>query len=154
LYEPGSPLLEYASHLATTGVDGHEIVQDVIGDLVAHDAIEDLQRYAMRSARRRALNARRHERIYAVAAGEIAALADDAPDILSRLIDAEHNALLHEAINQLPDDMKLVVHLVDFHGLSRNEVAFLLGVEPPRITYLRKRAMQSLRTVLAVQQCA
>jgi RNA polymerase sigma factor (sigma-70 family) len=154
LYKKGSPLFEYASHLAATGVDGHEIVQDVIGDLAARDTIEALERYAMCSARHRALNVHRHERIYTAAVPEIVASIDEPPDPLSQLVDTEGEARLHESVATLPFEMRLVVVLIYFYGFPRNEAAFVLGLQPSRVTYLCKRATQSLRTMLRNQQCA
>lgn len=77
------------------------------------------------------------------------AYADDAPDSLSILADAELREHLIAAISDLPERLQLVVQLYFVEELNLAEIAATLDVSVPRVHQLKAQALERLRSALA-----
>lgn len=70
------------------------------------------------------------------------AFPDDAADLL---IEKERNALLIKAIERLPSQQQQVYHLIKDEGLTRNEVANHLGIQPETVKFHLAQAQKNIR---------
>ena len=68
-----------------------------------------------------------------------------APSPEASVLDAERRHELLTAVNDLPDDQRLVVSLRYFAGLSEEEVAEALGIAPGTVKSRTSRALERLR---------
>jgi len=66
----------------------------------------------------------------------------------SRVLDADRDRLLGEAIGQLPEAMRLVVVLHDLQGLTHEEISGITGDEAAAVRKRYSRALQKLRELL------
>ena len=72
----------------------------------------------------------------------------DEKELEEQIITQEKYLLLNNAIKQLPDDMKVAVHLVYFEGMSYKEAAKVMKKSQKQIDNLLYRAKGSLRKIL------
>jgi RNA polymerase sigma factor for flagellar operon FliA len=77
------------------------------------------------------------------------AYADDAPDSLSILADAELREHLIAAIADLPERLQLVVQLYFVEEFNLAEIAATLDISVPRVHQLKAQALERLRAALA-----
>lgn len=77
------------------------------------------------------------------------AFADQRPDVLSQLADAELREHLTEAIASLPERLQMVIQLYFVEELNLSEIAEVLGVSVPRVHQLKAQALDQLRKALA-----
>lgn len=66
----------------------------------------------------------------------------------SRVIDADRDHLLNDAIDQLPEAMRLVVVLHDMQGLTHEEISGITEDEPAAVRKRYSRALLKLRELL------
>lgn len=64
------------------------------------------------------------------------------------LVREERRALVHRALDRLPDDHRTVIVLRDFDNLDTDEVATLLDISAGAVKTRLHRARQALRTLL------
>ena len=77
------------------------------------------------------------------------AYADQRPDVLNQLADAEMREAVAGAIGALPERLQLVVSLYFVEELNLSEIAEVLGVSIPRVHQLKAQALDQLRKALA-----
>ncbi|MDE2619276.1 MAG: sigma-70 family RNA polymerase sigma factor [Sphingomonadales bacterium] len=77
------------------------------------------------------------------------AFADQRPDVLSQLADAELREQVAGAIAALPERLQLVIQLYFVEELNLSEIAEVLGVSIPRVHQLKAQALENLRKALA-----
>ena len=77
------------------------------------------------------------------------AFADDRPDSLEILADAEVREALAGAIGALPERLQMVVQLYFVEELNLSEIAAVLSVSIPRVHQLKAQALDKLRASLA-----
>jgi RNA polymerase sigma-70 factor (ECF subfamily) len=65
------------------------------------------------------------------------------------LLADEQKRRVNDALNQLSEEMRLVVHLVYFEGLAPEEAANVLKKNRKQVYNLLYRAKTALRTILA-----
>ena len=75
--------------------------------------------------------------------------ADQRPDVLSQLADAEMRGHVTAAIVALPERLQLVVQLYFVEELNLSEIAEVLGVSIPRVHQLKAQALDQLRKGLS-----
>src|SRR5262249_59411062 len=92
--------------------------------------------------RRRSAGRRAHLALRAAAAEPS---GDAAPSPEASFLDVERRDTLLAAVNELPDDQRLVVALRYFAGLSEEEVAETLGVPKGTVKSRTSRALERLR---------
>ena len=72
-------------------------------------------------------------------------IADGRPNPDARLLEAERESAVHQAIQELDDDRRIVVVLRDLHGLSYDEIASALDLDPGTVRSRLHRARMELR---------
>lgn len=77
------------------------------------------------------------------------AFADERPDSLSLLENAEMRGAVATAVGSLPERLQLVVQLYFVEELNLAEIAEVLGVSIPRVHQLKAQALGHLRKALA-----
>ena len=77
---------------------------------------------------------------------EVMANGSAGPD--SKVLDADRDRLLGEAIGKLPEAMRLVVVLHDLQGLTHEEISGIVGDEATAVRKRYSRALQKLRELL------
>ena len=60
----------------------------------------------------------------------------------------ERRRRVHEAMKQLPEDMRIAIHLIYFEELSYEEAAFVMRKKRKQVDNLLYRAKAILRTIL------
>ena len=63
-------------------------------------------------------------------------------------VEADHGRLLAEALDRLPEPMRLVVVLHDLQGLNHEEIAEMIGEAAPAVRKRYSRALVKLRELL------
>ena len=92
--------------------------------------------------RRRSAGRRAHLALRAAAAEPSGGAA---PSPEASVLDSERRTELLAAVNELPEDQRVVVGLRYFAGLSEDEVAETLGIAPGTVKSRTSRALERLR---------
>ena len=129
-----------------------DIAIDAFSDLVVHrhryNFKVQLKTYLFMIGRSRALNyIKRRNRIQMLPLDEAACLADR-QDLEEAVLTDETKRTVNGALEQLPEDMRLAVHLVYFESLSYEETARVMKKSRKQIDNLLYRAKKQLRTIL------
>ena len=130
-----------------------EAAQDVMVELWRRRetvAVDDsLRAYLFRSARNRALNHLRHERVKVRTAPFAAGESVTHPEAPSRLAEEEIDAAVREAVAALPERCREVFELSRGHGLRYAEIAGVLGISVKTVEAQMGKALRVLRERLA-----
>jgi RNA polymerase sigma factor (sigma-70 family) len=134
--------------------DARDAVQDglikAIRALGRYDPTRPLRPWLLRivanEARNRVRSSRRRTALELRIATEPSEDATPSPEAAA--LAAEAGAELLAAVNQLPEDQRLVVGMRYFAGLSENETASALGVRPGTVKSRHSRALQRLRDLV------
>jgi RNA polymerase sigma-70 factor (ECF subfamily) len=78
----------------------------------------------------------------------LAAAASDEPSAAARLERAERDAAVREGIGALPEERRIVLVLRDLEGLTYEEIAEVLGLEPGTVRSRLHRARLDLKAKL------
>ena len=65
-----------------------------------------------------------------------------------QILKNERKQIINEAINRLPEDMRVVVHLIYFEELTYDEAAKILKKNRKQVDNLLYRAKKELRIIL------
>jgi RNA polymerase sigma factor for flagellar operon FliA len=76
------------------------------------------------------------------------AIADDADDLLTALIDVDLQTQVRHSVAALPERERAIIDLLYCEGLTMREIAARLNVSEARICQLHSRAVGQLRAVL------
>lgn len=79
---------------------------------------------------------------------EVFPVAAPLPSPEKQAIYREEQAVVQEAMQELPEDQRLVIDLAYFHGLSQSEIATQLGQPLGTVKTRTRLAMQKLRRML------
>ena len=129
-----------------------DIAIDTFSDLLVHRSRYNfkvsLKTYLFMIGRCRALNYLKRRR--KIPMDDIADYEDTADDtsVEDTVLDGERKREINSAIQSLPDDMRVAVHLVYFENLSYEEAAKVMQKNAKQIDNLLYRAKNTLRTVL------
>lgn len=108
-----------------------------------------LKTYIFMIGRSRALNYIKHRKKLTFSALEDAeCLILDQSEVESLVLDDEKKRGINRALSQLPDDMRLAVHLVYFEELSYSDAARVMKKSKKQIDNLLYRAKSRLRSEL------
>jgi RNA polymerase sigma factor (sigma-70 family) len=159
LYATWPSLEKWASRIAPPGVDACEIFADAVGDVWMKrregEKIERLVPYVMTTMINRCRNARRHSRVRERVTPLIEVpVHDRSADALSQVIDRDRSARVRASVRELGELERLAITLLYLRGMSRDEVAFVLDVQPDTVTGICARAKRTLRAVLGTPRCA
>lgn len=130
-----------------------DIAIDAFTELVVHKHRYNfkvtLKTYLFMIGRSRALNFLKHRKRLMETDLDQVQLSDDRQLLEERFICSERHRLLHAALAELPEQMRIAVHLVYFEGLSYEEAASVMKKSRKGIDNLLYRAKITLRTTLS-----
>ena len=142
-------------------VQDYEAAEDIALDVFTR-LVVDRHRYNFRVSfktylfmlgRSRALDYIRHRNRHRSAElSEAAQIPDAAPTPEEKLLTDEKHKALHRALEQLPEQMRLVVHLTYFEDMSADQVAKVLKKNRKQVYNLLFRAKTILRLSLEEEQ--
>ena len=129
-----------------------DIAIDVFTELVVHKGRFDfrvsLKTYLFMIGRSRALNyIKRRNRIRMEPLSEAEQLLDQLT-LEEKVLADQRKRLVHQGLSQLPEDMRLAVHLVYLEGLSYEETARILKKTRKQVDNLLYRGKKALRAAL------
>ena len=130
-----------------------DLALDVFTQLVVHkhryNFSVSLKTYLFMIGRSRALDYIRHrDKLPMVSLSEAEQIAADQPSIEDILHADRRQRAVSNAIEQLREELRLVVHLVYFEDLSPAEAAKILKKSRKQVYNLLYRAKNALRTIL------
>lgn len=155
---------EYFDHLVffiaryvTDLAAAEDIAMDVFAWLIVHknryNFSVSLKTYLFMLGRSRALDHIRHRsRLQTVELSQVAEVADPGQCLEAALLTDARKQTVHRAMDTLPEEMRLAVHLTYFEDLSADEVAKVLKKNRKQIYNLLYRAKKTLRTVLEEEE--
>ena len=130
-----------------------DIAIDTFSDLVVHRHRYNfrvrLKTYLYMVGRSRALDYLRHRRVIDfVELSQVGELPDEGACLEEKVLADERKRQLHAAIADLPEDMRVAVHLVYFDEMSYEEAARVMRKSPKQVDNLLYRAKKALRAIL------
>lgn len=105
--------------------------------------------YLWQSARNRALNHIRHERVTERAEPHVVAISPEQPQADAHIVEAEIEQALRRAVDGLPPRCREVFQLSRVRGLKNAEIADALGVSIKAVEAQMGKALRVLREELA-----
>ncbi|MCU0635264.1 MAG: RNA polymerase sigma-70 factor [Gemmatimonadaceae bacterium] len=148
-----APLVRYVDAMLRVRADAEEIAQEVLLELWRRRAQlaeqGSVQAYLFQSARNRALNHVRHERVQQRAAPLLARSEGVAARADNDVIEGEIAEAIRAAIDSLPPRCREVFELSRIHGLKQTEIAETLGVTVKAVEAQMARALRTMREQLA-----
>jgi RNA polymerase sigma-70 factor (ECF subfamily) len=130
-----------------------DIAIDAFSDLVVHrhryNFKVSLKTYLYMIGRSRALDHIKHrKRVEFVELSETDETADDRLQLEEMVLADERKRMIHSAINQLPEDMRVAVHLIYFEDMTYDEAAKVMKKNRKQVDNLLYRAKKALRITL------
>ena len=130
-----------------------DIAIDAFSDLVVNKHRYNfkvmLKTYLFMLGRSRALNYIKHRKVINFAELTEAENTSAEQETLEEIILAdERKRIVNNALNSLPDDMRVVVHLIYFEDLSYDEAAKVMKKNRKQVDNLLYRAKKELRIIL------
>ncbi|MCU0636979.1 MAG: RNA polymerase sigma-70 factor [Gemmatimonadaceae bacterium] len=148
-----APLVRYVDAMLRVRADAEEIAQEVLLELWRRrDRLAEqgsVQAYLFQSARNRALNHVRHERVEQRAAPLLMRSEGVAARADAEVIEGEIADAIREAIESLPPRCREVFELSRIYGLKQTEIADALGVTVKAVEAQMARALRTMRERLA-----
>ena len=129
-----------------------DIAIDTVSDLIVHrhryNFKVSLKTYLYMVGRSRALDYLKHRKtIRFVEISEANEISDDSAS-LEEMVLADERKRLHGAIGQLPEEMRVAVHLVYFEEMTYEETAKVMKKNRKQVDNLLYRAKKALRITL------
>ena len=130
-----------------------DIAIDVFSDLVVnkhrYNFKVSLKTYLFMLGRNRALNYIKHRKVITFVELTEADTASAEQKSLEEIVLADQRKkIVNNALSQLPEDMRVVIHLIYFEDLSYDEAAKVMKKNRKQIDNLLYRAKKELRTIL------
>ncbi len=130
-----------------------DIAIDAFSDLVVnkhrYNFKVTLKTYLFMLGRSRALNYIKHKKVINFVELTEAENASAEQETLEEIILAdERKRIVNNALNSLPDDMRVVIHLIYFEDLSYDEAAKIMKKNRKQVDNLLYRAKKELRIIL------
>ena len=130
-----------------------DIAIDAFSDLVVnkhrYNFKVTLKTYLFMLGRSRALNYIKHRKVInfveLTEANNISAEQETLEEII---LEDERKRIVNNALNSLPDDMRVVVHLIYFEDLTYDEAAKVMKKNRKQVDNLLYRAKKELRIIL------
>ena len=147
-------LLFFVNRYVNNVAVAEDIALDVFTQLVVHkhryNFRTSFKTYLFMMGHSRALDyIRRRDRIKLVELSEASQHPSEEPAPEDILLADQRKQAINNALGQLPDELRLVLHLVYFEELSIDESAKVLKKSKKQIYNLLYRAKTALRTILA-----
>ena len=146
-------LLFFVNRYVQNTTVAEDIALDVFAQLVVHkhryNFKTSFKTYLFMMGCSRALDYIRHrDRIKMVELTEAAQYQSDEPSLEEMVLADQRKQVINNALLQLPDDIRLVIHLVYFEEFSIQETAKVLKKSRKQIYNLLYRGKTALRTIL------
>ena len=130
-----------------------DIAMDVFAQLAVYKNRYNFQvtlkTYLFMLGRSRALDYIKHRnKLVTVELSEAAQVASQEPSLEEMLLTNERQRAVHEALERLDGDMRMVLHLVYFEQLSADEAAKVLKKNRKQVYNLLYRGKNALRAIL------
>ena len=130
-----------------------DIAIDAFSDLVVHrhryNFKVTLKTYLFMLGRSRALNYIKHRKVIDLVELTEAEKTSSEQETLEEIVLAdERKRVINNALNSLPDDMRVVIHLIYFEDLSYDEAARVMKKNRKQVDNLLYRAKKELRIIL------
>ncbi len=130
-----------------------DIAIDAFSDLVVHrhryNFKVTLKTYLFMLGRSRALNYIKHGKVMDFVELSEADQVSSEQETLEEIVLAdERKRVINNALNALPDDMRVVMHLFYFEDLSYDEIAKVMRKNRKQVDNLLYRAKKELRIIL------
>ena len=130
-----------------------DIAIDAFSDLVVnkhrYNFKVTLKTYLFMLGRSRALNYIKHRKVIDFVELTEADKASPEQETLEEIVLAdERKRVVNNALNSLPDDMRVVIHLIYFEDLSYDEAAKVMKKNRKQVDNLLYRAKKELRIIL------
>ncbi|MBR5314383.1 MAG: sigma-70 family RNA polymerase sigma factor, partial [Clostridia bacterium] len=129
-----------------------DIAMDVFSDLIAHKHRYNFKvspkTYLFMLGRSRALDFLRHRKVANLTELSEANTVSEEQELEEAVIREETKIAVNKALNQLPNDMQIVIHLIYFEEMSYNEAATVMKKSAKQVDNLLYRAKKQLRIIL------
>ncbi len=129
-----------------------DIAIDVFSDLVVNKSRYNfkvtLKTYLFMLGRSRALNYIKRRKIIDFAPLEKAELVSEEQTLEEIVLASERKRVVNNALNALPEQMRVVIHLIYFEQLSYDEAARVMGKNRKQVDNLLYRAKKELSIIL------
>ena len=130
-----------------------DIAIDTFSDLIVHrhryNFKVSLKTYLYMVGRSQALDYLKHRKtIRFVEISEANEISDDSASLEEMVLADERKRLIHGAIGQLPEEMRVAVHLVYFEEMTYEETAKVMKKNRKQVDNLLYRAKKALRITL------
>ena len=130
-----------------------DIAIDVFSDLIVHKHRYNfkvtLKTYLFMIGRSRALNYIKHRKVIDfVELIEADETMDEQENLEKNILEDEKKLIVNRAIDKLADDMRVVIHLIYFEGMSYDETARVMKKNRKQVDNLLYRAKKELRIIL------
>ena len=139
-------------YVRDTGV-AEDIAIDVFAELVAHPGRFNfkvtLKTYLFMLGRSRALNyIKRRNKVQTIDLDEVENEVIERVLLEDKILADEKKRIVNAALDKLPEEMKVVIHLIYFEELSYEEAAKIMKKNKKQVDNLLYRAKKELRTIL------
>lgn len=146
------PLVFFVNRYLQDLPAAEDVAMEAMTDLFFHkhryNFKVSLKTYLFMLGKSRALNELKHRKsLRETALSEAEELAETS-ELERRALDSERKRVVNEALNRLPEELRLAVHLVYFEELSYEEAARVMKKKPKQVDNLLYRAKKSLRAML------
>ena len=147
------PLVFFIDRYVQDVHTAEDIAMDVFSELIVHkhryNFKVSLKTYLFMLGRSRALDCLRHRKVLSMVELSEATQTQDGTASLEELVLTNQlQYRVHQALNQLPEQLRTAVHLVYFEDLSYDEAARVMKKNRKQIDNLLYRAKKELRIIL------
>ena len=130
-----------------------DIAIDAFADLIVHKHRYNfkvtLKTYLFMIGKSRALDYLKHRKVINVAAiSEAQDLPDDGKTLEELVLADERKRMVNAAVAKLPEEMRMVVHLIYFEEMTYDEAAKVMKKNRKQVDNLLYRAKKELRKLL------
>ena len=147
------PLVFFIDRYVQDVHTAEDIAMDVFSELIVHkhryNFKVSLKTYLFMLGRSRALDCLRHRKVLDLVELTEATRTQDGSATLEELVlTTQLQYRVHQALNQLPEQLRTAVHLVYFEDLSYEEAAKVMKKNRKQVDNLLYRAKKELRIIL------
>ena len=129
-----------------------DIAIDAFSDLVVHKHRYNfkvtLKTYVFMLGRSRALDYIKHRKVLSFVELSEAEGVEDEKTLEELVLADERKRAVHAAISKLPEDMRVVIHLIYFEDMTYDEAAKVMKKNRKQVDNLLYRAKKELRIIL------
>jgi len=130
-----------------------DLAIDTFSDLIVHrhryNFKVTLKTYLFMVGRSRALDYLRHRKVLNfVELSEAESIASDEQSLEELMLVDERKRVVNTAIAQLPEDMRVAIHLIYFENMTYEEAAKVMKENKKQVDNLLYRAKKELRIIL------